>query len=76
MSVMLTFVRAGTTFEPAQVSALCQAYDKVCATLKVENGSLMLKQALASEIVALASQGRWDAEFLWETTLARIARGH
>ncbi len=76
MTNILTFVRAGTAFEPAQLAAICQAYDKACKTLQVENGSPMLKEALASEIISLASRGECDPDFLCDALLSRIACGH
>ncbi len=75
MSKILTFVGAGTAFEPAQLAAICHAYDKACKTLRVENGSPMLKEALASEIISLASRGQCDPEYLCEALLSRIAHG-
>lgn len=76
MTNTMTFVRAGTAFDPAQLAAICQAYDKTCTKLRVENGSPMLKEALASEIISLASRGRCDPDFLCDAMLSRIARGH
>jgi hypothetical protein len=76
MGTVLTFLRAGTVFEPAEVAALCKAYDKACAKLHFENKPPLVKEALAAEIIALASCGECDPDYLCDATLDRIARGH
>ncbi len=76
MADILTFIPPGTTFEPRQLAAISRAYEKACATLRVEHGPPMLKEALASEIISLARSGRCDPDRLCDVMLARIARGH
>ncbi len=74
MNKLLLFLRPGTSFDPIQLAALCQAYDKVCATLKAHDLPTSVKEALATEIIAVASKGKFDPNYLADTTLERIAR--
>ncbi len=75
-AVVLSFLAPGTVFDPGQVMAMCRAYDKACARLRLENRSGSIKEALAAVIVSVASAGNCDCEYLCDRTLERIARGH
>ncbi len=74
MDNVLTFLRPGITFEPSELAALCQAYDKVCATLRLHDRPAALKEALAAEIIAIASMGNVDPDYLAGKVLQRVAR--
>ncbi len=72
MSTILTFLRAGSSFGPEQVAAMGKAYDDACATLKVKDGPSLVREALAANIIALASRGLTDSEYLRETALNQM----
>jgi hypothetical protein len=57
-------------FTPEVVAAMTAAYDRACLTINCQSQTDLVKELLASRIVALAKEGHTDANVLYHRALA------
>jgi hypothetical protein len=73
MAIILNFLRAGTSFGPAEIEAMSAAYEQACARLAADSRSVAFREALAAEIIALAGQGMRDVDQLCAAAMQRMS---
>ena len=61
---------SGQAFQPETIQAMSIAYEKVCESLKLVDGSGLLNELIARNIVELATSGERDPERLCTSVLA------
>jgi hypothetical protein len=53
-----------TAFDPESVKLLCEAYDKACSSLHDTGQPYIVREVIASRIIAMAKQGERDPDRL------------
>ena len=63
----------GARFDPRHVKALSQAFDKVTEALDGEGQSRVVRELVATKIIAIAMTGERDPNKLCNRTLASVS---
>lgn len=75
MVSILPFLPAGHVFDPDALAIMGRAFDLACHELVPHEPSPLVVSLIASEIIALAATGHWDAEALCATAVTVLTRG-
>ena len=63
----------GTAFDPETVKALCDAYDRACASLQDNGRPDIVNEVIAERIITLAKQGERDPDELCQGALVALS---
>jgi hypothetical protein len=73
-SPSLNFLRAGTAFDPEELSCVGQAFEMVCAEMHRAHRQCD-SETIAAEIIGVASHGNFNPDWLAATTLKILNDG-
>ena len=59
-------------FDSAHVKIMLEVFNRVCRTLKVDDGSDPLSKNIARMVIIIASEGERDPDILYELALSRF----
>ena len=68
MPQSLNFLRAGTAFNPEELSCVGKAFELVCAEMRRANRQCD-NETIAAEIIGVASHGNFNPDWLCAATL-------
>jgi hypothetical protein len=69
MGTIIQFLREQNAFDPEATSAMSEAFEAACRTLKLPDEDANGREAVASQIIELARRGERDAARLCDCVL-------